>query len=83
MLQQHGRINDYCLNLAQKFKNYEEILVTHNVNKQLYKQALQTIEKVKDVDTRFNLTLKFGLKLSKEEPSQYISLISKQVLTDS
>jgi len=27
--------------------------------------------------------LKFGLKLSKEEPSQYISLISRQGLTDS
>ena len=40
LLQSHGRINDYCLNLAQKFKNYEETLVIHNVNKQEYKQAI-------------------------------------------
>lgn len=71
LLQSHGRI-DYCLKLAQKFKNYEETLVIHCVNKQEYKQALQTIELVKDYDTRFNLTLKFGLGLSKEEPSHYI-----------
>ena len=34
------------------------------------------------MDTRFNLTLKFGLGLSKEEPNLYIQLISKQGLTD-
>ena len=33
LLQSHGRINDYCLQLAKTFKNYEETLVIHSINK--------------------------------------------------
>lgn len=32
LLQSHGRINDYCLQLARKFENYEETLIVHSIN---------------------------------------------------
>lgn len=55
LMQSHGRINDYCLELAKKFKNYEETLVHHSVNKQEYREALNTIDFVKNSETKVSL----------------------------
>ena len=54
----------------------------HSINKQEYKEAIQTIERVKDVEVSFQLALKFGLVLSKQEPEVYLRLVSKLNLTD-
>lgn len=82
LLQSHGRINDYCLQLAKKFENYEETLVVHSINSQDFKSALKTIDSISDPELRFDLTLKYGLALSKEEPLMYIRSIQKQSLSE-
>ena len=41
-------MNDYCLQMAKKFKNYEETLIIHSINKQEYTEALQTLDLIRD-----------------------------------
>ena len=82
LLQSHGRINDYCLTLAKKFKNNEETLVIHSINKQEFKEAIETIERMSEDEMKFILLHKFGLVLSKNEPHLFLRLVQRVKLTD-
>lgn len=82
LLQSHGRINDYCLELAKKIKNNEETLVIHSINKQEFREALSIIDSAKDPEIKFFLTHKYGLVLCVREPSYYLQIISRQKLDE-
>ena len=41
-------MNDYCLEMAKKIKNYEETLIIHSINKQEHTEALQTLNLIRD-----------------------------------